>query len=279
VSLDGLIRAVASTAAESDVLGRQFAIELASVLRSLERRLRPLVKDAAEGSRTRIIQAGIANRTRKALEDSLVQSGYSRLAETVYGARLDALVEHVLATRRLANQAAKLSGAFEQRIQAIKYLHETDLLDEGDTISRLLWQAVTRGVFNAQPVDGILADLYDVVDASESQIRTLYDTSVSIFARQVEALQASADPDTPFVYMGPADKKTRPFCREHVGKVYTRAEINELDNGQIDNVFLTCGGFNCRHMLVEVSQFSELADYVGTDRRVPEIAMQLQEAA
>jgi hypothetical protein len=247
VSLDGLIRAVASTAAESDVLGRQFAIELASVLRSLERRLRPLVKDAAEGSRTRIIQAGIANRTRKALEDSLVQSGYSRLAETVYGARLDALVEHVLATRRLANQAAKLSGAFEQRIQAIKYLHETDLLDEGDTISRLLWQAVTRGVFNAQPVDGILADLYDVVDASESQIRTLYDTSVSIFARQVEALQASADPDTPFVYMGPADKKTRPFCREHVGKVYTRAEIDELDNGQIDNVFLTGGGFNCRH--------------------------------
>jgi hypothetical protein len=227
VSLDGLIRAVASTAAESDVLGRQFAIELASVLRSLERRLRPLVKDAAEGSRTRIIQAGIANRTRKALEDSLVQSGYSRLAETVYGARLDALVEHVLATRRLANQAAKLSGAFEQRIQAIKYLHETDLLDEGDAISRLLWQAVTRGVFNAQPVDGILADLYDVVDASESQIRTLYDTSVSIFARQVEALQASADPETPFVYMGPADKKTRPFCKQHVGKVYTRAEIDD----------------------------------------------------
>jgi hypothetical protein len=102
--------------------------------------------------------------------------------------------------------------------------------------------------------------LADVLDHSEPQIRTLYDTSVSIFGRQVEALQAGDDPDTTFAFFGPVDEKTRDFCLEHVGKVYTRAEIDALDNGQIDNCFLTAGGFSCRHSWVEVSKFSELQD-------------------
>jgi hypothetical protein len=57
-----------------------------------------------------------------------------------------------------------------------------------------------------------------------------------------------------FVYDGPsaADPKIRPFCaalmsQAERGKVWTRAEINELDNGMLPNVFVTCGGFNCRH--------------------------------
>jgi hypothetical protein len=32
--------------------------------------------------------------------------------------------------------------------------------------------------------------------------------------------------------MGPKDIKNRPFCAAHVGKVYTVAEIKELDNDQ-----------------------------------------------
>ena len=179
----------------------------------------------------------------------------------------------------MAQQSARLSGAFDQRVAAIKALHELDLLDEGTSVSRTLWQAVTRGIFSARPVDRILTDLYDEIDASEAQIGTLYDTSVSIFGRQVEALQAGEDPDTPFLYAGPADQKTRPFCRFRVGKVFTRAAIDNMDNGQIDNVFLTGGGYNCRHTFLEVSKFSELHDYIGTDQRVPEIAAQLKEAA
>jgi hypothetical protein len=176
----------------------------------------------------------------------------------------------------LAQQAARLSGAFDARIAAIKALHALDLLDEGDQVARELWQATIRGVFSARPADLILSDLYDVIDASEANINTLYDTSVSIFGRQVEALQAGEDPDTPFLYAGPADKKTRPFCRLHVGKVFRRSDIDKLDNGQIDNVFLTGGGYNCRHTFLEVSKFSELNDYIGTDKRVPEIAAQLE---
>lgn len=270
-----LIGASVKTADTVDRLGERFAAELAAVLRAVERRLRPLVADVAEGSRTSIVKASHANKARKAIESALAEAGYPNLAESAYGARLDALTDRVLATRRLAQQSARLSGAFDARIAALKLLHETDLLDEGDVIARTLWQATIRGVFGARPVDLILQDLFDEIDASEAQIRTLYDTSVSIFGRQVEALQAGDDPDAVFAYMGPADKKTREFCRQHVGKVYTRTEIETLDNGQIDNVFLTGGGYNCRHQWVEVSKFSELQDYVGTDKRVPEVEQQL----
>lgn len=279
MSLPALVRAIDQTAATVDRLGERFAAELAAVLRLVERRLRPLVVDASQGSRTRIIQATIANQTRKALQDVLTASGYDDLAESAYGTRLDRLVAGVLETRRLAQQTAKLSGAFDQRVLALQALHTLDLLDEGVAVSRALWQAVSRGVFNAQPVDRILSDLFDELDASEAQIRTLYETSVSIFGRQVEALQAGDDPEAAFAYMGPADKKTRPFCRIHVGRVYTRAEIDALDNGQLDNVFLTGGGYNCRHVWTEVSKLSELRGLLGTTDRIPEVAAQLQRAA
>lgn len=276
MSIERLVQQALETSVAADVLGQLFATELASVLRSIERRLRPLVAAAAEGSSTSIIKAAQANRTRKAIEQALVDSGYSDLAESAYGQRLDPIVQNVLETRAMAQQAAKLSGAFDQRIQAIKLLHETDLLDEGDEIARALWQAVIRGVFGARDVNAILADLYDIIDASEGQIRTLYYTSVSIFGRQIEALQAGDDEEAVFLYAGPADTKTRAFCAARVGRVFLRSEIDAMDNGQIDNCFLTGGGYNCRHVWMEVSKLSELQEYVGTDRRVPEVEAQLQ---
>jgi hypothetical protein len=278
VSLERLINAAGETVALADRLSERFALELAQVLRALERRLPPLIHDVTEGSSTAIVKASHANKARKALDDALTRAGYDDLAASAYGSRLDALTARVLDTRRLAQATARLSGAFDQRIAALKVLHESDLLDEGAAIARALWQATVRGVFGSRSVERILADLADIIDASEPQIATLYDTSVSIFGRQIEALQAGDDPDDAFLYAGPADKKTRPFCREHVGKVFSRGAIDALDNGQIDNVFLTGGGYNCRHVWMEVSKFSELQDYVDTGERIPEVEAQLKAA-
>ena len=101
-------------------------------------------------------------------------------------------------------------------------------------------------------------EIAKILNIAEARTQTLYDTAVSIYGRQVEAEQAGDDPSTTFVYMGPVDAKTRDFCLRHVGKVYTRAEIDQLDNGQLSNVFLAGGGYNCRHVFQEISKFSEL---------------------
>lgn len=52
-------------------------------------------------------------------------------------------------------------------------------------------------------------------------------------------------------YDGPRDKLIRPFCLRMLKrtreKPMTRAQISKLSNGQLPNVFVTCGGYNCRH--------------------------------
>ncbi len=49
------------------------------------------------------------------------------------------------------------------------------------------------------------------------------------------------------VYVGPVVGKTRRFCLQLVGRVFTVAEIEQMDNGQTGNVLIDRGGWNCRH--------------------------------
>lgn len=267
---DDLFRAAQQTADAATRLGRTFARELATVLRDTERQLPPLIQAVTEGNRTAIVKAARANRLRKDLRDVLREAGYDALAEAATSDPLDAIVGTVLDGRRVAQQSAELTVGIELRLAALKALQLGDLLDEGDVLATALWKATVRGVFGSRDLSAILADLHRVLDRTEPQVRTLYDTAVSIFGRQVEALQAGDEPDTPFLYAGPDDDLTRPFCAAHLGKVYTRAQIDALTNGQIDNVFLTGGGYNCRHVWMEVSKLSELYDYVGTGERIPD---------
>ena len=55
-----------------------------------------------------------------------------------------------------------------------------------------------------------------------------------------------------YAYHGPLDILNRPFCfrlmaQTAAGKSWTRAQIDAMDNGQIPNVFISCGGWRCRH--------------------------------
>lgn len=269
---DAIVRA-------ADDLSAVFARQLALVLRETERQLLPLVLDASDRARTGIVRATRANRTRVEIRDILRTAGYDDMVDAATGSALDVVVETVLDLRKVAEGDGVLSASAAQKIEGLKALQMTDLLDAGDTMAGALWRATIRGVFGTRSHEAIIADLVDVLDLSEPRVRTLYDTSVSIFGRQVEALQAGDSPDAVFVFMGPADKKNRPFCHEHVGKVYTRSEIDTLDNGQLNDVFLTGGGYNCRHVWTEVSKFSDLMDLLDTDRRMPEIERQLERLA
>ena len=56
------------------------------------------------------------------------------------------------------------------------------------------------------------------------------------------------------MYVGVTDKNNRTFCRRHVGKVRTKTEWQRLDNGQVGNAWEYQGGYNCRHMLLLVSE-------------------------
>ena len=99
----------------------------------------------------------------------------------------------------------------------------------------------------------LVDDISDFLDVSAKRARTIYDTAVSTYSRQVGQIGTTGEPDELFQYVGPDDKATREFCAELIGQVLTREEIEELDNGQLPDVMLTGGGYNCRHQFRRVS--------------------------
>lgn len=81
--------------------------------------------------------------------------------------------------------------------------------------------------------------------ASSVYYRTITDLQYRLIEKEIPGLSQS------YVYSGPLDKITRPFCRHMLAvtakRSLTRAEIDKLDNGQLPNVFQTGGGYGCRH--------------------------------
>lgn len=97
------------------------------------------------------------------------------------------------------------------------------------------------------------------------QAQAVADTGLSSFYRAVtdKGYQIIED-DLPdfkirYQYEGPLDVLTRPFCtklqrQSNEGKTWTRVQINAMDNGQLPNVWLTAGGYRCRHQwIIDVS--------------------------
>lgn len=263
-------------AASLDATTAQFYDQLVQVWRRLDRQLGPLVRQAASESPSAIIRAARAGRLKAEIGTALDEAGWGVLISHATGTGLNAVLTSAKAVR-LAADVAGFTPSDMGRLDALKALSGSDVLAEGEAVSQALWRATVQGIYSSRSTDQILADLGDLLDHTAPQIRTLYDTSISVFAREVEALGVAQDPERPFVYTGPNDAKVRPFCRVHLGKVYTKTAIDKMDNGQLPNVFLTCGGYNCRHGWTAVSKFSSLAPLANTGKRVPELSHGIEE--
>ena len=81
-------------------------------------------------------------------------------------------------------------------------------------------------------------------------------TKIAEFGRSINALNADEAGLENFIYVGPKDGITRPFCRKLVGKVLSKKQIIKLDNGQPSSgpPLTSGGGYNCRHSWAPVSK-------------------------
>lgn len=79
------------------------------------------------------------------------------------------------------------------------------------------------------------------------QAATLANTGLAQFDNaymQTMARQAGIDK---YLYDGVLHPTSRIFCQDHIGRIYSTAEIMEMDNGQGLPVMTSCGGYNCAH--------------------------------
>lgn len=250
---------------------RQLEVLVARLLRRLRDELAEWDVDDSGRLVNEIANLGRALAFRKQFGEWLMDEGFLELAARVLADPLDELAASVFATSRIANEAAKLAS-FTDTLNALKDLRLAELLDVSDDMAREISRITFEGILSLRPVDALVLDISDRMDVSKRQARTIYDTAVSTYARQVELLNADGTDDELFVFVGPFDKKNRDFCEERVGKVFERQAIDAMDNGQLPDVFITGGGYNCRHSWKRVSALDdELRELAKTGGRVPEI--------
>jgi hypothetical protein len=234
-------------AAVTDSLSAVFARELARVLQLTERHLLPILKRERLGDRTAKSIARKALPLRTELRTALTKAGYDAL---VREASISAVERMAGAFRSRGVSLGRITPA---RLQALASLLEADLMGLGDSAAHSAWRAGVQAIYTERPVDEILAQLSRQLDKSFAQAQTIYDTQVSITGRQIERILSEGDEEQAFLYVGPVDARTREWCLDHVGKVFSRVSIEQLDNGQLPNPFLTAGGWNCRHTFLAVS--------------------------
>ena len=132
--------------------------------------------------------------------------------------------------------------------------------------------------------------LCETAAGEAERLRAETDTAASVLNRIAAAFSATGRDHETFLYSGPIDGRLRPFCAERVGRVFSRKAIDAMDNGQLPNVYLTCGGHQCRHTwlpvphgpgyegLVDSGQFVE-PGYAEDVARVHEARARLRTAA
>ena len=264
-------------AVRSEQLGANFARLLANVLKAADRALRPVLQDAIAGDRTATIRAARGVALRADIRQALRDAGFDDLARTASDAAVEAMAVEVMKSRT-ATGIAKMVKPSQQRIAALAALGEANLLGTAEDITTALVQAVSVWAFTVTDVNRILDVLADVTDTEFTKVQTLFDTQTSIYGRQIEALATeNLGPNQAFIYSGPVDGRTRDWCLSRVGKVYTRAEIERMDKGQLPNPFLTGGGYNCRHSFLAVAS-KELTALANTDTRAERYAGRIERA-
>lgn len=264
-------------AVRSEQLGANFARLLANVLKAADRALRPVLQDAIAGDRTATIRAARGVILRSDIRQALRDAGFDDLARTASEAAVEAMAVEVMKTRT-AQGVAKMVKPSQQRIAALAALGEANLLGTAEDITTALVQAVSVWAFTVTDPNRILQVLADVTDTEFTKVQTLFDTQTSIYGRQIEAVATeNLGPNQAFLYTGPVDGRTRDWCLDRVGKVYTRAEIERMDNGQLPNPFLTGGGYNCRHSFLAVAS-DELTALANTGQRAARYAGRIEQA-
>ncbi len=270
--LRALIARAHAIARTGEHLSAIFAAELAEIWMKAERALAHAIHEAAGGDPNATVSALRALTLQSKVRTILEQAGFDALIPAIVQTTASAFVA-------LQVDPAKVVSAGAQTLDALQAIQAADLLAQGDIAATDLWRALVRQVLTTQPTREIVKNLADALDRSKANVQTLFDTQNAIFARQVEALATQDLPESQaYLYLGPLDSVTRDFCIELVGTVLTRSEIDKLDNGQLPDVFLTGGGYNCRHSWLAVES-RELRELTNTGTRVESIQQNAERLA
>jgi|TARA_R100000479_G_scaffold131257_1_gene69150 vacuolar-type H+-ATPase subunit I/STV1 len=183
-----------------------------------------------------------------------------------------------LAVDEFIEQTDLIRQAVQESISAIKAdVNFSAIASDMEAIQAITAQTVFDDVILPPVKKGIAESLRDVmlevpstVIASNLQLKlerstgrqlTQIKTEISSYGRSINAAVAEQAGLDHYLYTGPKDGITRPFCRQLINLVVDKQQMNKLNNGQGLSVLISGGGYNCRHSWSPVSEgFIEAAN-------------------
>ena len=163
-------------------------------------------------------------------------------------------------------QTAKL-GLMKFTVDEQKFLSmaqadaATNITDVVDRMGESIRKKTLLGIGGLTPKSLAVA-IADEVGKTPGVAKSEATTAISSFYRQVadtsfEKIEEDDNWEVRYRYVGPPalDPLIRPFCKHlmmqsFAGRTWTHDEIDAMDNDQLDDVFVTGGGYNCRHQWI-----------------------------
>lgn len=224
---------------------------------------------------------GTASKSLATLRRSLTRSGYKELvADHVagFGDNVDQIINIARAVG-VEMDVAVLDPKELTNLQG-EYLSEFDEI--GEKAVKELKKGIYDATLNGTPSGDLISNLQKTIIGEDKRggklknyAKTYAQTSQMGYDRHVGNRMAEETGFVDYIYLGPDDSITRPFCNSHINKVFTLEEIQSLSNGQNLSVRQYGGGWNCRHFfqVVDPETAQEIREngleMPGKDKKTP----------
>lgn len=166
----------------------------------------------------------------------------------------------------MAVKSAGIIGSFDAGIAAVleskelfgtmteatlqSLLNSADDLVAGEiaTMGRALKSEVMTGIISNLTPEEILERVAARGYGSDASMQRIVNDSMNNYSRSVtRVMMDDAPKGTEYVYVGPADEKTRPFCLEAAASGRMTLEAIQGMGGEWEASLTAGGGINCRH--------------------------------
>lgn len=156
------------------------------------------------------------------------------------------------------DESVRFTSVDQQMMDTLQQGAWQNFVVSGDQAKEKVIQAVYNDVIGgghfSELVKTIEGSLGGAVGASGVPLvnyaRLYARDNLANFMREVNVTKSEDIGITQFYYMGDVIATTRSFCRQRVGKTYTKDQINSWTykwQGKSGPAMTNCGGWNCRH--------------------------------
>ena len=147
----------------------------------------------------------------------------------------------------------------EETLRSLTNFSRTTFADHLGQMGNIIKKEIVKGAISGTTEKGIFDAIQQQAGLSNAQMQTLVTTGLNDYSRSVSKVMIDQlDTQQKYRYVGAIEDRTRDLCLDmwSAGEL-TKAEIESRFGA---NVFISGGGYNCRHQWIPVEAESKSKD-------------------